>query len=209
MPLNIVNLFKTDQEGYAIPEIFPGSEWAMNSAVLMTIKLDAVAVEIGWDQVGVCWTIMRLHSNGSPDEKLYRNLGEAGKEVWEAFDGPTVKQTGKFLVYGKGINGNPHRLDKTLFAKFMPITHELVVQEHKTIVKRGAAVTVEEFFNSIWRELLESPEIEGLVFHREDATLKVLGMAKVTRGQMKLLWPIPVLPIQQQLSRAPVTSMVM
>jgi len=202
MPITVSNLFKSDLQGMAKPELFPGSEWAKLNGSLMTIKLDSIAVEVGWDQKGTCWTIHRLHSNGLPDERLFRN-SPSGGAVWEAFDSMPTRKMGKYLVYGAAINGNPHRLSKTLMASFMPITHQLVVQEHKTIVCRGEDVSPAAFFNAIKQELEESPEIEGFVFHREDEKLNVTGMAKVTRQQMGLVWPVP------KPERVPVTSLVM
>lgn len=207
MPLKIDNLFNLDLNGQARKSISAGCEWAMMDHSLMTIKLDAIAVEVGFDTTAMTWKLTRLRSNGLNDYSINRGSITEDNKIWAAFDGQFTKQTGKFLVYGKDINGNPHKLDKTLFAKFLPVTHVLVVQAHKTIVKRGFTITVGEFYDSIYAELKQSPEIQGLVFHKEDNQLNVLAMAKVTRQQMGLEWPV-----QQevtQLSQMPTSSVVM
>lgn len=209
MPLKIVNLFNSDLNGMAIKSMGPGNEWAMLDSSLMTIKLDSITVEVGFDSTKSVWTLKHLRSNGLPDFQMFRSGGGLEAQIWQAFDNQYTKQTGKFLVYGKDINGNPHGIDKTLFAKFMPITHELVVQAHKTIVKRGPNVTVGEFYDSIYKELEQSPEIQGLVFHKEDSHLNVLAMAKVTRQQMGLEWPVKPEQTVTQVKQMPVTSLVM
>lgn len=210
MPLKIVNLFNSDLNGMAIKSLAMSNEWAMMESSLMTIKLDSIAVEVGFDQPTMAWTLTQLRSNGAPDRPILRaSTDEPDIKVWSAFDSQFTKQTGKFLVYGKGVNGNPHKLDKTLFAKFLPITHELVVQSHKTVVRRSPTVTVGEFYDSIYRELEQSPEIQGLVFHKEDSHLNVLAMAKVTRQQMGLEWPVEPKQTVTSLSQMQTTSVVM
>lgn len=204
MPLTITNLFNSDLNGRAIKAITDGCMWTMVEGSLMTMKLDCIAVEIGFDQKEMVWTMKRLRSNGLPDEDFRRSdTDELVKTVWAAFDSQTTKGTGKYLVYGANICGNPHKLSKTMFAKFLPITHELVVPAHKTIIRRGHGVTVGEFYDSIYNELKQSPEIEGIVFHKEDANLNVLAMAKVTRKQLGLDWPTV------EVSQTPTTSVVM
>lgn len=190
--LHIPKLFETHDNGYALPTIRAGNEWVLaDFNALMTIKLDGIAIEVGWDNKAVAWTLTQLHSNSLLDVELKRTYTE-DQHIWRAFDGQQVKSTGRFVMYGRDINNNPHRLVGTYMTRMNPVVHDLLIPRHKTIVPRSPGTTVGEFYSAIAKELEESPEIHGFVFHREDDQLKTRSMAKVTREEFGLEWPIPV-----------------
>lgn len=188
----VPKVFKTDEKGLAIPEMVPGSEWAVqDSSALMTIKLDGMLIKVDWDQSKSAFRLTRVRPNGSMIYQLMPNVAD-DKDIIAAFDRQSTRATGNFLAYGQGVHGNPHRLKGTYLIRISPVHHELIVKPESTIVRRGISVTTQEFYDAVRAELMMSPEIPGFVFHKEGHKMETEKTAVVTREDFGLPWPAPL-----------------
>ena len=182
--MKIPTVFKADENGLAVPEFNADCEWVNSEDGLMTIKLDGeqVMVELQDNK----WKIFKLYLGGEYFE-LFRSMN-SDAPYWKAFDNQDVKSIGKFEVYGKDIKGNPHKINDTYMIKVFPVDMSLIVNRDRG-PRRSTIIPVGDFFNSVKKELEESPEIEGFVFHLEGQSMTLKKIAKVTKKDFGIAWP--------------------
>lgn len=195
-------LFKRGKDGKVIPEINPVCSWVLGTENgLMTIKLDGITVRPRWvAEAGTAgWRIdkfdKRLDAWITCDATLQEN-----KPIWEAWQKLDFKNDGVYVVYGRDIKGNPHNLADNLMIKIQPVDYNLIVAKGKSKIRRGPGQTAQLMYNEILDEFLESPEIEGLVFHLEDTGMGLKFAAKITKADYGLPWPEPKVVIDMQTS---------
>lgn len=186
---SIPTLFERDDTRKVIPSVRPGCEWVLNSEVgITTIKMDGVLVRVTLEDGK--WRIAKRM--GADTFMATNREDDLDKPLWEAFDAQDVKSTGMFEVYGKAVRGNPYGIDKNLMIKVFPPDASLIVQKNLTGIRRGPGITPQQLFDMIKKELSESPEIEGLVWHVEGPNLSLVKAAKIKRTDFGLSWPVPV-----------------
>ncbi len=182
--MTVPKLFRTDAHGQAIPMITEGCEWVLSTDNgIMTIKLDGVQVKVEFDVNH--WKI----SKAMGDSRWMATHRDDQPEIWRAFENLDVKNIGVYEVYGKGINGNPHEISDTFMIKVFPVDYTLIVAKGNTKVLRGPTQTVKMLYDNIKAELMESPEIEGFVFHLEGPEMKLQSACKVRKKDFGIAWP--------------------
>lgn len=176
------------QNGLVYPKLAQGCEWIMSGDNgLMTIKIDGICVQVSFEQ-GKGWVISKWNkatSSWQPTNSITDAL------IWKAFEGAEMKTPGIFEVYGEGINGNPHGAAGTFMIKTIPVDYTLIVARNNTKVQRGPMFTVEKLFNDIQAELMESPDIEGFVFHLENGDMELAKACKIRKKDFGIPWPTP------------------
>lgn len=183
--VNIPVLFKRDQNNLVIPELTEGCEWAMvNPTALITIKLDGIAVKSHWNFQQSRYSLSKL-----VDGKWVETTIISDPIIWEAWKNNTFKQDAVFEVFGDQVNGNPHNINYTGMVKTQPIIYDLIVKN--PVILRSASMDVQTFYSQIKKELEESPEIEGLVFHLEGLQMRLEKAAKIRKKDFGIPWPAP------------------
>lgn len=191
---SIPTLFQRGADKLVLPTINPLCAWVLNTdAGLMTIKIDGVLVKVTLESSTWC-----IYKRMSETAFMKTNQDDPlDAPLWEAFHAQDVKTNGIFEVYGKTIKNNPYKIDKHFMIKVFPVDYTLIISKYTTKIKRGWGVPVGELFDEIRAELASSPEVEGLVFHLEEASgLALKGAAKVKRTDFGLPWPAPVADIR-------------
>lgn len=187
--MKIPTLFKRDPSGLVMPELAEGTAWMLTTQhkVTPTILMDGLHVDIEWDIPKSQWKITVAETNHHGAFELPADSRELlDTTVWSAFRQRMIKESGSFVVYGKGISGNHHNLDETLFVKLTgPINYNLIIRDAVFDL-----ASVEKLYLSIEAELRESSEIYGLVFLEEDNKFNVLNRAKIKRSDFGFKWPV-------------------
>ena len=193
--MKILTIFKRDSiTKLVIPEFAHDFSWTLTRInSLMTIMLDGIPIEVSWSQPNTCWQLNALATHSRLRYTLSNKLTE-DIPVFDAFNAMTVKSNGIYLAYGLNINGNPHKLSKSLMIRLQPVNYNLVVARNKTLVDRSLNTTTQRFYDTLKQELIESPEIKGFVFHLEDAQGRCIEMGKIKRTDFGLSWPVNVMP---------------
>lgn len=183
----IPSVFVKDSTGKAIPEVNLAALWVLESAQgLMTIKMDGICCRLTLEDSK--WRVGKRMDDGK-----FMNIAEddfIDKRFWDAFHNMDIKSTGIFEAYGKDFKGNPYGLGKNLMVKIQPVDSVLIVPRPDHKIRRGPGVSAKDLFEAVRQELVESPEIEGLVFHLEKTTgMQLEAIAKVKKVDFGLQWP--------------------
>lgn len=179
-------LFVRDPDSHQlIPKLTLGCEWVIKDKCLMTIKIDGVCVRVTLN--GDKWGIEKRMS---ADAYMKTNEDDPMDALlWKAFKAQEVKSIGIYEVYGEGIKGNNHRITGTHMIKVVPVDYTLVIS--RTEFPRDKWITAEDLFNSLKKELQDSPEIEGFVFHLEGDGMALKAAAKIRKKDFGIPWPAP------------------
>jgi hypothetical protein len=194
---NIPTLFKRSAVDHRVMAILePGCEWVLRGDGLMTIKVDGLnaKVKVGPDLKPTIWRRFKHQ-----EEYIYIQCKEDNPsdepfiEAMNNFKPRGMSDEGIYEVFGPKINGNPHDIDRHWMVKIAPADGCLLVSKHNhPEIKRGPTVSVEEFYESVQKELAASPTIEGLVFVLEDPPMHPVKWAKIKRKDFGLPWPVQV-----------------
>ena len=189
--MKIQTIFRRDQQtGLVIPEFAYDFSWTLTRInSLMTIMLDGIAVEVNWHTPSGEWKLDCLPTNTRLSRHMVMTNTLEDIAIKAAFNAMAMKSNGIYLAYGLNINGNPHKLSKSLMLQLQPINYNLVVAANKTLVNRSPNITTQTFYDTLQQELIESPEIKGFVFHLESAQGKCIEIGKIKRTDFGLSWP--------------------
>lgn len=171
-----------------IPTMYPRDESKKGHPVMPGIKPECAWVEAGegFPTQKIDGTNVKIEDgkllkrqkppNGQPyDEAAYveaRRDDPSDKYIFEAFDALPIHLNGIYEAVGPKIQGNPERFTSHQLIAVSPVSTNL-----KCIYE------VPRTFDGL-RALLESTNIEGIVFHHPDGRL-----AKIKRRDFGLPWP--------------------
>ena len=184
----IPSLFQKDSvTGLAMPKLNPGCEWILTpDNGIMTVKIDGIATLVEFIKDDG-WVLSK--PNASNPELWERVTKFSDPFLWQAFDNLEIKHPGVYVSYGKGIKGDPHRINDTFMIKIFPADYCLLIKREDTKIRKGPLSNVETLFDAIKYELEESPEIEGLVFHLEGVDMKIEKVCQVSKQDFGIPWP--------------------
>lgn len=197
LPL-LFDVFEHDN-GLAMPELKPESKWVLeNAATMITIKINGELIRI--NDSGK--PLRLLPSAEGKFEVLASEAFPADRFVLEAYKnymhgvGNQSLSAGYYVAFGPDIKGNPMGAEEPYMLCVSPMTTgSLIVQRCMTGLKMAEPKNVTAFYESVKRELEESPDIEGLVFLLEESIYKPLAWAQVRRQEFGLPWPAPKDPL--------------
>lgn len=202
------DVFKRGADGRVIPEITPEAQWILSTDNgLMTIKIDGICVRAYWQlpqgntataENNWGWVLERKLKDGGWAKTNPTNPHDA--PIYTAWKNMEIRQDGIFEVYGKDIKGNPHNLSDNFMIRIIPVEYSLIVAKGVSRIYRGPAQTARGLYDTIKAEFLESPDIEGLVFHLEDVGMKLKSAARVTKKDFGMPWPEPKVTIDMSTS---------
>lgn len=192
----IPTLFERDpaKRYQVVPRLTLNCEWVLRGDGFTTIKLDGVNVKV---EAGGR-LLRRLRPATGASEAAYVPFLE------EDSDYPQVKEAyanavktsytnslreGIYEVYGPKIEGNHQQVTEHMMIRIAPVDSQLMISTLTAGIKRGVGVAVETFFDSVKACLIDSPDIEGIVFHQESGGVPI-AMAKIKRKDFGLAWPV-------------------
>lgn len=198
--MKIPTLFKRggkENNYHVLCELSPGCEWVLEGQGMITIKIDGMNVQVKKVDT-IAGEILKLYKRLKPSDGEYSSAAYIPAErdnpndqyLFEAFDKLDRFATeGIYEAYGPKINANPQKADDHYMVRVAPVEGVLIVPKTAIVIKTGPGVTVQEFFNSVRRELFDSPEIEGLVWQFEEPSMTLKKAAKIKRKDFGFLWP--------------------
>lgn len=189
--MTIPTLFKRHVDHKrVIPQLNEECAWVLAGDGFITIKIDGIRCKVSKDPASNEWKLWRKFEAAPTGAYiLCKKDCPADEPYFEAFDSLSPKTEGIYVAYGPDFKGNPQGADANRLVKIVPIETCLMVPAATTKIRRGATVTVEKLYDSIQSELLDSPEIEGLVFVLEQPSMCPIKWAKIERKDFGYVWP--------------------
>lgn len=174
-----------------IPRITEGYGWVKDGTnsgqVLVTIRIEGIEVE--YRKTGALKDLWRKEVvAGVPASVRCERWRTEDKILFDALENEAWE--GHYIVYGPGILNNPLRAEDLMAVRIFPVANDLILYSGKHKIQRGRNVKVQEFYDSIYKELSESPDIPGLVFHWEETGMRTRSAAQVKRLDFGLEWPV-------------------
>lgn len=187
-------VFKCDRSGLAVPELAEGNEWLFDPQRrrVTTIILDGYYIKIQ-GQHGH-WRILGFDERGTEYEiPLSEGKNDYEKAILQAYDDLWSKQAGLYVLYGRGIMGNPYGMPKAKLLRVSPCNYNLIVpnyanREEACKVNLKTALEPQILFQQVKEEFYESPMVVGLMFQEEGNGLEMINAARVLRTQFGLEW---------------------
>lgn len=196
--IKIPTLFVRDpaKQFRVIPQLTLGCDWVLEGLGFPTVKIDGQTIKVLNGEI-----YRKLRPADGTHEAAYVKVLEGDQEypyLKEAFEACRARAAtqhvpdGIYEAFGPKIAGNHHGCETHNMIRIAPVSSLLLsnIADGAGIV-RGPGVTVERLFDSIQKALEDSPDIEGIVWHREErATL--IAAAKIKRKDFGLPWPAPM-----------------
>lgn len=198
--MTVYSLFEHDSNGLATPVVRAESKWVQTqagSSALVTIKLDGVQVRIKNGILERPWPMKAINEKWDPEFVPCNSDFPEDMPLLDAYANAkkpmkvTKLSDGIYEAFGPGIKSNPMKCKENFMVCISPMTtSSLIVNRGQLQLRLGHGIADKDIYDSIFTELKDSPEIEGLVLLYEMTMTNPLHWASVTRKEFNLPWPV-------------------